>query len=46
MNGMDVIITHSTSVYINHFHKDYVITQDIFTNTVGEPDIIVSTGNR
>ena len=31
-----------TRICINHFHKDDVITQDIFSSTEGKPDIIVS----
>ena len=41
----DLEITKSTRVCINHFHKDDVITQDIFPSTEGEPDIIVSIDN-
>ena len=41
----DLEITKSTRVCINHFHKDDVVTQDIFPSTEGEPDIIVSIDN-
>ena len=41
----DLEITKSTRVCINYFHKDDVITQDIFPNTEGQPDIIVSIDN-
>ena len=41
----DLEITKSIRVCINHFHKDDVITQDIFPITEGEPDIIVSIDN-
>ena len=33
---------YQTRVCFNHFHKDDVITQDIFPSTEGEPDLIVS----
>ena len=42
IQNRDLKITKSTRVCINHFHKDDVITQDIFPSTEGEPDIIVS----
>ena len=39
-------ITESTRVCIIHFHKDDVITQDIFPRIEGEPDIIVNIDNN
>ena len=46
ISNRDLKITQSTRVCINHFHKDDVITQDIFPCTEGEPHISVSFDNN